>query len=208
LKRLTIPGIESNDPKPANASSLNNQDVAREKTGAELLRAAQEAEVEQQALLETSSQEHPYRQILALYVQAKLDQVVHIEDRLENLIVRQQARLQQIQASAPGRLSLPGSRRAWQNRQSQQQTRLQTLHTRLEAVREIKEGMGLHSPKIEELATRKMRAENPELTSGWDAMREAGRRHQLQLHEQEGRQSRALKRRGRSQNLGLTARST
>lgn len=208
MKRLTIPGIESSDPKPANASTLNNQDVAREKTGAELLRAAQEAEVEQQAILETTSQEHPYRQILALYVQAKLDQVVHIEDRLENLIVRQQADLQQIQASAPGRLSLPGSRRAWQNRQTQQQTRLQTLHTRLEAVREIKEGMGLHSPKIEELATRKMRAENPELTSDWDAMREAGRRHQLQLHEQEGKQSQALKRRGRSQNLGLTARST
>ncbi len=208
MKRLAIPGIESNDPKPANASPLNNQDVAREKTGAELLRAAQEAEVEQQALLETSSQEHPYRQILALYVQAKLDQVVHIEDRLENMIVRQQAHLQQIQASAPGRLSLPGSRRAWQNRQSQQQTRLQTLHTRLEAVREIKEGMGLHSPKIEELATRKMRAENPELTSDWDAMREAGRRHLLQLHEQEGKQSQPLKRTGRSQNLGLTARST
>ena len=101
----------------------------------------------------TVSQEHPYRQILALYVQAKFDQVVHIEDRLENLIDRQQARLQQLQASAPGRLSLPGTRRAWQNRQSQQQTRVQTLHNRLEAVREIKEGMGLHSQKIEELAT-------------------------------------------------------
>ena len=135
-----------------------------------MLRAAQEAAVEQQSILETASQEHPYRQILALYVQAKLDQVADIEDRLENLIDRQQARL--------------------------------------EAVREIKEGMGLHSPKIEELATRKMRAENPELASDWDAMREAGRRHQLQLREQEGRQSQALKRTGRSQNLGLTARPT
>ncbi len=208
MKRLTISSIERRDSKPARVSHWNNLDAAREETGAELLRAAQEAEVEQQAILDTASQEHPYRQILALYVQAKLDQVVHIEDRLENLIYRQQARLQQIQASAPGRLSLPGSRRAWQNRQSQQQTRLQTLHTRLEAVREIKEGMGLHAPKIEELAALKMRAENPELASDWDAMREAGRRHQLQLREQEGRQSQALKRTGRSQNLGLTARPT
>ena len=57
---------------------------------------------------------------------------------------------------------------------------MQTRFTpRLEAVREIKEGMGLHSPKIEELATRKMRAENPELASDWDAMREAARRHEL-----------------------------
>lgn len=78
-----------------------------------MLRAAQEAAIEQQSILETASQEHPYRQILALYVQAKLDQVADIEDRLENLIDRQQARLQPIQASAPGQLSLPGSRRAW-----------------------------------------------------------------------------------------------
>ena len=121
---------------------------------------------------------------------------------MNNLIDRQQARLQPIQASAPGRLSLPGSRRAWQNRQSQQQTR----HNRLEDVREIKEGMGLHAPKIEKLATLKMRAENPELASDWDAMREAACRHQLQLRKHEGKQSQALKLTGRSLNLGLTAR--
>ncbi len=135
-----------------------------------MLRAAQEAAIEQQSILETASQEHPYRQILALYVQAKLDQVADIEDRLENLIDRQQARL--------------------------------------EAVREIKEGMGLHSPKIEELATRKMRAENPELASDWDAMQEAGRRHQLQLRKQDGKQFQALKRTGRSQILGFSDRLT
>ena len=90
----------------------------------------------------------------------------------------------------------------------EQQARLQTLHARLEAVREIKEGMGLHSPKIEELATRKMRAENPELASDWDAMREAARRHELLMRkqEQERKQSQAQERPGRSQSLGLSAR--
>ncbi len=85
---------------------------------------------------------------------------------------------------------------------------MQTLHARLEAVREIKEGMGLHSPKIEELATRKMRAENPELASDWDAMREAARRHELLVRkqEQERKQSQAQERPGRSQSLGLSAR--
>nr|BAE19715.1 TraN [Sphingomonas sp. A1] len=89
----------------------------------------------------------------------------------------------------------------------QQQARLQSLHVRLEAVREIKEGMGLHSPKVEELATRKMRAENPELASDWDAMREAARRHQAlqRREEQERKQAQALEQRpGRSQSLGLT----
>jgi len=85
---------------------------------------------------------------------------------------------------------------------------LQTLHARLEAVREIKEGMGLHSPKIEELATRKMRAENPELAADWKAMREAARRHELLMRkqEQERKQSQARGRPGRSQTLGLADR--
>ena len=102
-----------------------------------------------------------------MFVQAKHDQVEYIEEQLENLIGRQKARLQQTQANAPGRFSLPSSRRVWLS--------LQTLHARLEAVREVKESMGLHSPKIEELATRKMRAERPELASDWDVMREAMR---------------------------------
>jgi hypothetical protein len=50
-------------------------------------------------------------------------------------------------------------------------------------VREIKEGMGIYSTRIEEMATRKMRAENPELASDWDAMREAGRKHQMLMRQ-------------------------
>ena len=170
--------------------------------------AAQAAEMEQQATLEAAPVEQSYPETLALYVQAKHDQVEHIEDRLENLIDRQQARLQQTQASAPGRLSWPGSKRSWEVQHAQQQARLQTLHARLDAVREIKGGMGLHAPKIGELATRKMRAENPELASDWDAMREAARRHELLMRkqEQERKQSQAQERPGRSQSLGLSAR--
>ncbi|KGK65808.1 IncP plasmid survival protein KfrC [Xanthomonas citri] len=212
MKRLTIPGsgTESRATKPARVSAPPSLGTSREDTGADLLEAAQAAEIEQQATLEAAPIEQSYPETLALYVQAKHDQVEHIEDRLENLIDRQQARLQQTQASAPGRLSLPGSKRAWQNQQAQQQARLQTLHARLEAVSEIKEGMGLHLPKIEELATRKMRAENPELASDWDAMIAAARRHELlmrkQEQEQERKQSQAQERPGRSQSLGLSAR--
>jgi hypothetical protein len=212
LKRLSIPGggregratktIRSSQPAPAPGA------VAPEDAGGDLLQAAQAAEAEQQAVLEAAPLEQSYQETLSLYVQAKHDQVDHIEDRLENLIDRQQAKLQQTQTAAPGRLSLPGSKRAWQNQQAQQQARLQTLHARLEAVREIKEGMGLHSPKIEELATRKMRADNPDLAADWDAMREAARRHELLMRkqEQERKQAQTLERPGRSQSLGLSAR--
>lgn len=114
MKRLTIPGsgTESRATKPARVSAPATLGGAafgasREDTGADLLEAAQAAEIEQQATLEAAPVEQSYPETLALYVQAKHDQVEHIEDRLENLIDRQQARLQQTQASAPGRLPCP-----------------------------------------------------------------------------------------------------
>lgn len=194
--------------QPASAGFTTSTTSRTDATGDGLLAAAEATEAEQQAALEAAPLDQTYQEALALYVQAKHDQVERIEDRLENLIDRQQARLQQTQANQPGLLSRPGAKRAWQNQQMQQQARLQSLHVRLEAVREIKEGMGLHSPKIEELATRKMRAENPELASDWDAMREAARRHELLMRkqEQERKQSQAQERPGRSQSLGLSAR--
>lgn len=192
--------------QPASAGFATSTTSRTDAAGDGLLAAAEATEAEQQAALEAAPLDQTYQEALALYVQAKHDQVERIEDRLENLIDRQQARLQQTQANQPGLLSRPGAKRAWQNQQMQQQARLQSLHVRLEAVREIKEGMGLHSPKIEELATRKMRAENPELATDWDAMREAARRHQAlqRREEQERKQAQALERPGRSQSLGLT----
>ena len=180
--------------QPASAGFATGTTSRTDAAGDGLLAAAEATEAEQQAALEAAPLDQTYQEALALYVQAKHDQVERIEDRLENLIDRQQARLQQTQANQPGLLSRPGAKRAWQNQQMQQQARLQSLHVRLEAVREIKEGMGLHSPKVEELATRKMRAENPELASDWDAMREAARRHQAlqRREEQERKQAQAL----------------
>lgn len=196
--------------QPASAGFATSTTSRTDAAGDGLLAAAEATEAEQQAALEAAPLDQTYQEALALYVQAKHDQVERIEDRLENLIDRQQARLQQTQANQPGLLSRPGAKRAWQNQQMQQQARLQSLHVRLEAVREIKEGMGLHSPKVEELATRKMRAEKPELAADWDAMREAARRHQAlqRREEQERKQAQALERPGRSQSLGLTDRKS
>jgi len=208
LRRLTPTAgrADARRIQPASAGFTTSTTSRTDAAGDGLLAAAEAAEAEQQAALEAAPLDQTYQEALALYVQAKHDQVERIEDRLENLIDRQQARLQQTQANQPGLLSRPGAKRAWQNQQMQQQARLQSLHVRLEAVREIKEGMGLHSPKVEELATRKMRAEKPELAADWDAMREAARRHQAlqRREEQERKQAQALERPGRSQSLGLT----
>ena len=122
-------------------------------------RLAEGLEREQQVLLEAAPLEQTYRESLAVYVQAKHDQVERTEDRLET-------------------------------------------------VREIKEGMGLHSPQIAELATRKMRAGNPELASDWDAMREAARRHRAMAKKQEQEREQGQERsRGQTGN-GRNARQT
>lgn len=144
-----------------------------------LLDAAEGLEREQQTLLEAAPVEQTYQDTLVAYVQAKHTQAEYIEDRLEHLIDQQTVRLAQTRLAQPGVFTMPAAKRAWQTQQTQQRARLQTLRVRLEAVREIKEGMGLHAPRIEELATRKLRAEWPELASDWDAMREALRHHQL-----------------------------
>ena len=58
------------------------------------------------------------------------------------------------------------------------QATIQRLQNRLEHVREIKEDMGLHGPKIEELAVRKLRLKEPDLAGEWDDMRTAQRQHE------------------------------
>ncbi|MET0090824.1 MAG: phosphoribosyltransferase [Candidatus Thiodiazotropha sp.] len=167
-----------------------------------LLEAAESLEQQQYSLLDSAPIEQTYQETLVAYVQSKHDQVERIEDRLEALVDRQQARLQQMQSRSPGFLSLPSTKRAWQTQQAQCRARLQVLHHRLDAVREIKDGMGLHSPKVEELATRKMRAENPELASDWDAMRLAVRQHEAFVKKQAQEQKQAQSRgQGLSQGL-------
>lgn len=112
---------------------------------------ALEAQAEQAALLEASPLESQYSAAFAAQVEAKHDQAERIEDRLEDLIERQESRMQQAQAKQPGMLALPSTRAKWQQQMQQQQATLQRLHGRLETVREIKEGMGIHSPASKSL---------------------------------------------------------
>ena len=167
---------------------------------------------EQQALLETSTVEADYTASLAAHVAAKHDQVERIEDRLEGVIEQQEAKLHQIQAKQPGILSLPSTRASWQAQMQQQQALLQNLHGRLEGVREIKDGMGLHGPRVEELAARKLRHEDPELAEGWDQMRAAQRAHEALKRKNENEKKARIEReqaatvggRGQAQGLSLT----
>ena len=157
-----------------------------------LLELAQEAQAEQTALLEATPLESQYSASFAAFVEEKHDQVERIEDKLENMIELLVSRLQQTQARQPGLFALPGARAKWQQQVQQQQNTMQRLHGRLETVREIKEGMGVHNPRIDELAIRKLRTQEPKLASEWDDMREAQRLHQALQRKQEQEKKQAL----------------
>ena len=202
-------GVEQLDARRAATATSPYQVTGSRDPEEGLEELAVEIEREQQALLETAPIELAYQEALESYVQAKHDQVERIEDKIEGLIDQQQVRLQQTLANQPGMLSRASTKSAWQSQQMQQQARVQSLHARLEAVRELKEGMGLHAPKIDELATRKLRLKEPGLTADFDEMQEAQRRHQAMVRKQEQDRKKQLKvsddpQQGRSHRLGLS----
>ena len=84
---------------------------------------------------------------------------------------------------------------------------MQRLLGRLELVREVRDSMGVHGARIEELATRKLRAQQPELAGDWDALQQAQRLHQLLLRqnaEQQGLERSHLLQSARGTRLGLS----
>lgn len=171
-----------------------------------LLERARDAQAEQVALLEVTPLESQYTAVFAALVEAKHDQAARIGDKLENLIEQQAARLQVAQSQRPGLFALASKRAKWEQQIQQQQSTLQRLQGRLETVREIKEGMDVHGPRIEELATRKLRAQAPELARDWDGMQEARRLHEVLQRKEK---KRALEREqkaqlGRGLHLGMS----
>ena len=185
---------------PAGTPSTSQVDAQADS----LLERARENQAEQAALAENSPLASDYSAALAVQLEAKHDQAGRIEDRLETLIASQTLRIQQTEDHKPGRLSLPSAKANWQQQVLRQQATLNRLLERLEEVREIRDGMGVHGPKLEELATRKLRAKEPELVADWDDMQEAQRAHQAlqRKKDQERRRQQGQERGG--QSLGLT----
>lgn len=172
----------------AQATAPNSDTDAQ---GDGLVERARELQTEQASLPEPGPVEATYSAVLTNQLEAKHNQVERIENRLENLIEQQASKLQQCQSQQPGLIALPGTRSRWQQQLQQQQNTMQCLQGRLETVREIRDGMGVHGPRIEELATRKLRHQQPGLASEWDEMQEAQRLNLAhQRREQQERERR------------------
>ena len=174
-----------------------------------LLEQAQALQAEQASLPDASFIATVYSAALTVQVEAKHDQAARLEDKLENLIEQQSSTLQQCRSQQPGLIALPGTRSRWQQQLTQQQSTLQRLQDRLETVREIKEGMGPHGPRMEELATRKLRRQEPALASEWDELQQAQRlnqAHQRKLNQEKEQRERQMNGTGLSHVLVLAQR--
>ena len=174
-----------------------------------LLKQAQALQAEQASLPDASLIATAYSAALTVQVEAKHDQAARLEDKLENLIEQQSSTLQQCRSQQPGLIALPGTRSRWQQQLTQQQSTLQRLQDRLETVREIKEGMGPHGPRMEELATRKLRRQEPALASEWDELQQAQRlnqAHQRKLNQEKEQRERQMNGTGLSHVLVLAQR--
>lgn len=126
----------------------------------------------QQSLVETATLEQEYSSVLDSYIQQKSDQVNRIEDKLNQLLMKQQTQLQRMQSNKPSFLSLPKTKKLWRHQVNKQINVVANIQTRLTVVKEVKEGMGLHSSRIEELAHRKMRLDHKELCVKHDGLKE------------------------------------
>ena len=191
---------------------IHRQDLAAQKISvasneaavqADSLLARAQAEQSAQANLVDSPIDAQYSAALAVQIESKHDQAERIEDRLEELIERQSSRIQQARSQHPSFVALPGTRSKWQRQLEQQQATMQRLQGRLELVRDIKDGMGLHGPRIAELAALKLRHQEPGLADEWDGFQEELRR-QLAVQRKNEQEQKQLLRPGYGSGMANT----
>ncbi|HAV9341905.1 TPA: traN-like protein [Escherichia coli] len=213
------PGLGRDTQAPRNQPDIK-PDHAADADAANIQEQVQQLHDEQQQLAgehlqlqdnntDNSDVAQEYQDAVDAAIAEKETQAENLENRLESMIDKQETVLQQMMSKQPGFLSLPGQKAKWQSQVQQQQALLSRLQNRLETVKEIHDGMGLHGPKIHELATAKVRHDKPELAEGWDEMRAAHRAHENLMRKQAREQREKLRKeqaptQGKSNSLSLS----
>jgi hypothetical protein len=144
-----------------------------------LLEQARTAESQETAAIATAPTEETYNAQLQAVIEEKVEQANEIEGRLEGMMEQQNARLTQMQQQSPGMLSLPGKRQAWQANIARAQATMQRIAVRLEMVREIRDGMSVHGPRVEAIAAAKLDYREPKLADDFEELMQARRLHEL-----------------------------
>ena len=160
---------------------------------------------DQESLAVAAEIEKRYDAVFQNYLEAKHEQVERLTDKLEHMIENQQSILTRLENKRPGFLARPSTRQAWSQTVQQQKTKIRRMERRLGRVHEIEEGMTVTGPKLVELASRKIRAHDPELAKSWEGIREELRRQQEKERQAKRDQKKTQKQsRGRAQSRGLS----
>ena len=149
------------------ASQTISPDVPNAAAQAELLRA-------EQLSLQHNGQ-------LALYAQAKAQQIDNPQASLQSAIHSQATKLAAIEQERPAWPVTKQARASWNDQIAQAKARLAQLERRSERVGEIARDAGLYADSLlEELAARKLRFHHPDLARQWDALQQQQRKAALQ----------------------------
>jgi len=141
------------------ASQTIGVDIPNGAAQAELLRA-------EQLSLQYDTQ-------LALYAQAKAQQIDTLQAALQTAIHSQATKLATIEQERPASKQ---ARTLWQNQIVQAKARLAQLERRFERVGEIAHDASLYADSmLDELAARKLRFHHPDLARQWDAIQQQQR---------------------------------
>lgn len=162
----------------------------------ELENFAQELKIQQNYL--TNSKES-YDTLLKIYTQSKYNQLEKIENKLENFVTVQQDRVKQTFSHRPGVVASLWRGSLWKKEYKHQQNRLQVLQRRLSWVKKIRHDMG--GKRLEEMALKKLRKKEPELTSRRDDFVKAQTEQMVTQHMAVRKQQQE---KARSQSLGCT----
>lgn len=109
--------------------------------------------------------ENQYTDSLSSIINEKNEQVKRLETKLFKLITDTNSQIGRLQSSKPGMFSLPGKKKEWEIRINQKKHIVTIATKRLELVHEIRDDMGLHSSKIEDMAKKKLYYRDPHLVN-------------------------------------------
>lgn len=202
--RITAARVKARSEENAKTASPS-QSPERSRAGVRTQAEAENLAQAQASLAESAEIEKRYDAVFQNYLEAKHEQVERLTDKLEHIIENQQSTLTRLENKRPGFLARPSTRQAWSQAVQQQKTKIRRMERRLERVHEIEEGMTVTGPKLVELASRKIRAHDPELAKSWEGIREELRRQQEKERQAKRDQKKTQKQsRGRAQSRGLS----
>ncbi|MFC1098385.1 IncP plasmid survival protein KfrC family protein [Pasteurella multocida] len=135
-------------------SSLNKNLEETQKTVYDAI----EAERQQNFLIENQ-----YTDSLNSIINEKNEQVKRLETKLSKLINDTSSQISRLQSNKPSIFALPGKKKSWESNLNKHKHIMTVATQRLEFVHEIRDDMGLHSSKIEDMAKRKLYHRDPHL---------------------------------------------